>query len=106
MNFVCLEQIDTEFESWKGTITKFTSYKNHYEINIESRSNIIVLFGKSSQGGFVCIPDLAFGCQIVDLRCKFCNAEQLTTILGKVDAMTVATALFTLSDKIDFKETE
>jgi len=100
MKFECVEQANTEDERWEGTITKFTRYQNHYEIKIESRSSIMVLFGRTSRGAFACIPDFGVGCHLVDLKDRFWNTEQLTGLLGKVDGITVATALYTLADKI------
>jgi hypothetical protein len=86
-------------EHWKGKIKRFVDYGNYYEVFIESRSSIYILFGKTSRGGFVCAPDYNVGCHMVNLKDKFWNTEMLVSILGKVDGTTAASALFFLSNK-------
>lgn len=97
IEFKCVNE---KKEIWIGKIVYLKSYTNHYEIKIESRSGITVFFGKTRSGGFACIPDYDAGCHIASLRDKFWNTEKLTNVLGEVDGITVATALFTLSEKI------
>jgi hypothetical protein len=100
MKFECINQTETEREKWEGVIKKCEKHEGHFEIMIESRSSIMVLFGKTSRGGFACIPDFGVGCHLVDLRDKFWNTEKLVEVLGKADGITVATALYTLADFI------
>ena len=88
-------------EKWQGKIKKFIDYGSHFEIFIESRSSILILFGKTSSGGFACIPDFQAGCHLTNLKDKFWNTEKLTKVLGKVDGITVAEALFAVSDTIE-----
>lgn len=47
------------------------------------------------------MPDHAVGCHLSDLEDKFWNTEQLIPILGEVDGITVAQALYTLADKLN-----
>lgn len=100
MKFRCVDETEMKKECWDGKITKYQEYGSHYEIMIESRSSIMVLLGKSSRGGFACIPDFGAGCHIIDLKNKFWNTEKLTGVLGKVDGITVAAALYTLANHI------
>jgi hypothetical protein len=100
MNFSCVNETEFKKEIWEGVITKLVRYGSHYEILIKSRSSIMVLFGKSSRGGFASMPDFGAGCHLIDFKDKFWNTEKLTEVLGKVDGITVATALYTLSDRI------
>ena len=100
MTFECVNKQKHGSENWAGRITAFKSYGAHYEIKIESRSWILVIFGKTAQGAFACMPDFGAGCHLVNPRDKFWNTEQLTRILGKVDGITVATALYTIADKL------
>ncbi len=88
-------------EKWSGSITYLKNYGHYYEIVIESRSRILVLFGKTSQGGFACIPDFGVGCHLVDLQDRFWNTEQLIRALGVVDGITVSAAFNALKDKIN-----
>ena len=91
-------------EQWQGKIKKFIDYGSHFEIFIESRSSILILFGRTSLGGFACIPDFQAGCHLTNLKDKFWNTEKLSSVLGNVDGITVATALYQLSEKYsDFK---
>lgn len=108
MNFKCFQKTKTENknERWEGAITKLIKYESYYEILIESRSSIMVLFGKTSRGKFACFPDFGVGCHLVDLKDKFWNTERLIEVLGEVDGITVATALYTLADCIKTTKTQ
>lgn len=88
-------------ERWKGIISRLVNHGNYFEIKIESRSGIMVVFGKTCAGGFACMPDYGTGCHLVNLKDKFWNTERLTAVLGEVDGITVAQALFALADKIE-----
>lgn len=104
MRFQCSKETKNKNEKWEGVITKYARHDVHYEVMIESRSSIMVLFGKTSRGGFACMPDFGAGCHLADLKNKFWNTEKLTQVLGKVDGITVATALYALADKITITE--
>lgn len=99
MLFKCKMEAANEIESWSGYIKRFINYGSHYEIFIESRSSILILFGRSSSGGFACIPDFQAGCHLVSLNDIFWNTEKLSAVLGKVDGITAATALYQLFQK-------
>lgn len=66
----------------------------------------MVLFGETSRGGFACMPDFGAGCHLTDLKDKFWNTEKLTQVLGKVDGITVATALCALADRMRITKTQ
>lgn len=102
MTFLCIRKNEERTETWKGTITSFKRHASHYEIRIESRSGIMVVFEKTSCGAFACMPDFGVGCHLADFKDKFWNTEQLTAVLGEVDGITVATALHALADEITF----
>ena len=102
MVFECINKMKNSSETWIGRIIDFKSYGIHHEIRIENRSGILVLFGKTTQGGFACMPDFGAGCHLVDPRNLFWNTERLIRVLGKVDGITVATALYVLADKISY----
>jgi len=88
-----------KIEKWSGNINRFINYGSHYEIFIESRSSILILLGRTSSGGFACMPDFQAGCHLVSLDDILWNTEKLTNVLGKVDGITAATALCNLSQK-------
>ena len=106
MKFECINETKNKNERWEGVITKITRYESHYEIKIESRSSIMVLFGETSRGGFACMPDFGAGCHLSDFKDKFWNTEKLTEVLGKVDGITVATALYAFADRIITAKTQ
>lgn len=99
MQFECELKIENEIEKWTGRITRFTNHGSHYEILIESRSSILVLLGRTTTGGFACMPDFQVGCHIVGLDDIFWNTEKLINILGKIDGTTVANALHKIYQK-------
>jgi hypothetical protein len=98
--FKCVNETEEGKETWTGKIVSIKNYGSHYEIRIESRSGILVLVGKTSMGNFACIPDFDAGCHLAKLDDKFYSAEKLCQVLGKVDGITVASALFAIADKI------
>ena len=102
MMFECVSTTNRKKESWEGQIVEFLNHGSHCEVRIESRSGILVVFGKTKQGGFASIPDFGAGCHLANLRDKFWNTEKLTSVLGKVDGITVASALYSLADKVQF----
>ena len=87
-------------ERWDGVILRLTDFGSHYEMRIQSRSGITVIFGKSSYGYFACIPDFDAGCHLGSLKDKRWNTERLVNALGEIDGITVACALHAISDKI------
>lgn len=91
-------------ETWHGKIVMLKNHGNHYEFTIQSRSSIMVIFGKTSRGYFACMPDFNVGCHLVDLSDSFWNTERLTKVLGKVDGITVANALASLRDELEYPE--
>jgi len=91
-------------ELWSGTITMFKSYGTHFEFMIQSRSSIMVVFGKTSRGYFACMPDFNVGCHLVELNDVFWNTERLTEVLGVADGVTVASALLSLADELCYPE--
>ena len=100
MTFECTQKRGKEEETWLGHISRINDYGSHIEIYIQSRSSIMVLIGKTSQGNFACIPDFNAGCHLVDLNDLFWNSERLRQVLGQVDGITVATALYAYTKKL------
>mgnify|MGYP000854762210 CR=1 FL=1 len=102
MIFECVSKTGHRTEKWQGEIIYFKDYGTYCEIKIESRSSILVIFGKTSRGRFACMPDFGVGCYLVNPSDKFWNTEQLIRVLGRVDGITVASALYSLADNIKF----
>lgn len=96
--FSCKLDTDEGTESWTGTITKIINHGSHYEIKIESRSGINVIVGTTDGGNFACIPDWGAGCHLSSFKDSFWNEERLNKILGPIDGITVAKALYAIAD--------
>lgn len=63
-------------------------------------NTICTHFGQTTSGHFACMPDFGAGCYLADLKDIFWNTEKLTAVLGKVDGITVAYALSSISDQL------
>ena len=83
--FLCKAGKGTHLEeTWQGVISFLWNFGSHYEMQIQSRSSITVLFGKTSRGYFASIPDWQAGCYLVDFKDLFWNTEQLVSIIGEI----------------------
>lgn len=101
IEFECTMKKGKKTENWPGRITNLTKFGSHYELKIESRSGFIVVVGKTNYGNFACIPDYDVGCHLSTLKDLFWNSERLSSIMNKVDAITVAHALQAVAEHID-----
>lgn len=101
IKFECKREQNNKIERWTGIIPRITNHGNYYEIRIEAHSGIMVIFGKISSGGFACMPDHGVGCHIANLNDRYWNEESLIEVLGEVDGITVAMALYTLRNVIN-----
>ena len=99
MNFTCSWNNDGTEEVWNGRIISLFHHGSHDEIHIESRSSLRVIIGRSTTGGFACLPDYRIACPLAHLRDCFWNTEQLVSVLGDVDGITVARALYCIADE-------
>ena len=102
MVFECIYKTSKKTERWKGKILYLRKCGSHYELRIESLSSITVIFGKTTHGAFACMPDFRAGCHLGNPKDEVWNTEKLAQALGEIDGITVATALYTLADKIEF----
>jgi hypothetical protein len=91
-------------KSWGGAISKFKNYGTNYEFEIQSRSSIMVVFGKTSGGYFACMPDFNAGCRLASLNDLSWNSDRLIAALGVIDGITVAYALLHLCREIGYPE--
>lgn len=100
MDFECIWEYDGNRDVWQGRIMSLENHASHYEMRIESRSSLRVIFGRSSTGGFACLPDHRISCHLAHLKDCFWNTEQLISILGDVDGITVARALYRIAEEV------
>lgn len=91
-------------KSWAASITAFKNYGTYYEFMIESRSNIMVIFGRTSQGYVACLPDFNVGCHLFSLNEVSWNGERLIKLMGVADGVTVASALLFLAKELCYPE--
>lgn len=101
MDFICVYRTEKHKETWKGHICSIKNYGSHVELKIESRSSILVLVGKTCYGNFACMPDYGVSCHLASLNDIFYSKEKLTSVMNKVDAITVAYALAAVADKVN-----
>lgn len=97
MVFTCKDKS----EKWQGEITRFIPHGSHFEILIQSRSSILVLLGSYSHGNFACMPSFNAGCFLAELNDLFWNTEKLISVMGEIDGITVASAIYHLADIIN-----
>lgn len=100
MNFKCTSHHNGKTESWNGKIVYFKDCSNCIEMNIQSRSFIDVIIGTSKYGNYVCIPNFEVGCYLSSFHDIYYNTERLSRLMGKVDGVTVATAIKSLTSKL------
>lgn len=105
ISFVCTAGPGNKLEErWEGIIQYLKNYGSHYEIMIQSRSSILVLIGRTTFGYFACIPDWQAGCHLTNFKDLFWNTEKLSQTIGDIDGITVAQALYTISDELNSKQ--
>ena len=96
VEFHCYAKIGRRFECWNGMITRLINHGSHYEIYVSSRSGFAFLVGRYTNGSFISIPAFKVGADLADFGDYFWNNEQLSSIMNRVGAATVAEALRTL----------
>lgn len=96
--FRCREKIGKHFEEWDGYIKRIHNHGSHFEIYLESRSSITFMIGNYANGKFISVPYYKIGCDLSFEYCDyFWNNEHLAKLMNKVDAATIAKALFDLN---------
>lgn len=96
-HFLCEFKHQKNKRKWPATITDFIDYGSHYEMRIESLSGITALFGKTSLGTFVCLPDFRVGCHLAKLNNENYTIDKLSGVINLTDATTIAAAFCNLS---------
>ena len=101
MTFICTLKTDQKLEKWSGKIVDLEDFGSHYQMRIESRSGITVLFGETTFGNFACLPDFSVGCHLATFDDEFYNTEKLVSVLNPIDGVTVARALYVLFENLE-----
>lgn len=85
---------DGHSRRWDGCWIQKESHDRQTELIIKGRGSMYhVILGCCSVGNFLCIPEQRVSCPLSSLWDKFWNYEQISPLLGPVDAVTVTTAL-------------
>ena len=85
---------DGDLKRWDGCWIKGVSQTGQTELIVKGRGSMYhVILGYCSTGNYLCIPDQRISCPLGRLSDTFWNYEQLSSLLGPVDAITITTAL-------------
>lgn len=94
ISFICKHNNKT----WNGSVTQLINHGSHYEIQLESRSDIRFMIGKYINGGFISVPAYNAGSDLADYSDYFWNYEHLCHSINTVDAVTIAECIRTLCE--------
>lgn len=106
--FECVNEIEDEKgrkvvkrEKWKGEAEILRVNYRMVEAQIEGRlTRLTVLIGVYQYGHFICIPDINVGCPLSEWHDLFWNTERLSMQMNHVDAITVATGVKAVMEKL------
>jgi hypothetical protein len=91
--FECTQKIGNRTVKWDGHVQLLRA-GNPSEMIVTARGSYFhVIFGESSYGRYLCIPNWGVGNELADLMDLFWNTERLSKSMKKVDAISVASAL-------------
>lgn len=79
---------------WQCSWIEVSCGKAGTELIISGRGSMMtVILGKYSGGGCLCIPEIGIGSPLSRLDDTFWNFEQLSRLISRTDAATIAYAL-------------
>jgi hypothetical protein len=87
-------------DKWRSQIMELIDHGSHYEMIVEGRTRIHIIFGEALAGNFLCILNYRVSFSIAKLADTFWNTERISAEIGDVDAITVAQALYIIADSI------
>lgn len=103
MEYNCILKDGSRRETWTGKIILLRWRPGWYEAEIHGRGTYFhVLAGQHKYGNYLCIPNHDVGCELSDFSDIFWNEGRISSLMRKVDAVTVASGLAhlpTLADK-------
>lgn len=99
MEYQCSLARGKRKESWWGNIRLIHASDTCYEAEITGRGTYFhVIVGRHRYGNYICIPNHGIGSELSEFRDLFWNTERLSTLIKKVDAVTIAHGLSHLED--------
>ena len=103
MKYNCALMHGSRRETWTGELILLGGGNGWYEAEINGRGTYFhILAGQHKYGNYLCIPNHDVGCELSDFSDIFWNEGRLSSLMRKVDAVTVASGLAylpTLADK-------
>lgn len=89
-----LTGLDGRLKRWDGCWILISSLPGQTELCVKGRGSMYtVILGKCSAGNYLCMPEQRVSCPLSSLTDRHWNYEQLSQLLGPVDAATVTAAL-------------
>ena len=90
----CSITLNNKKETWQASLKSITNYENYYEASIEARStHFNMLVGHTDSYNWVALPIQEVSCSLASPSDTFWNEERLTSLIGMVDATTIATVI-------------
>lgn len=90
----CSTILNDEMETWQVSLKSITNYGNYYKAIIEARStHFDILVGYTDDYNWVALPIQEVSCSLASFDDIFWNEERLSSLIGVIDATTIATAI-------------
>lgn len=101
MEFNCIKGKLT----WNGKVNIYRQNQNYIEFELICMGNSFhILIGKNYFGtNIICIPNWNIGSELAAFNDIFWNTEKLTEQLEEVYSITIAKAVFLISETLNFK---
>lgn len=94
MKYTCILRNGSRRETWTGTLILLHRMPGGYEAEINGRGTYFhILAGRHRYGNYLCIPNHDVGCELSDFSDILWNEQRISSLMRKVDAVTVATGL-------------
>ncbi|WP_281518662.1 hypothetical protein [Thomasclavelia cocleata] len=90
----CSTNLNDKKETWQANLKSITNYGNYYKAIIEARStHFDILVGYTDDYNWVALPIQEISCSLASFDDIFWNEERLSSLIGVIDATTIATAI-------------
>lgn len=87
----CSTTIEDKQQTWQANLKSIMNYGDYYEATIEARgTHFAMLVGKTDNYNWVALPIQEVSCSLASPSDTFWNEERLTSLIGMVDATTIA----------------
>lgn len=106
MEYPCTLMRGKRKETWTATIHLLNRSEQSCEIEITGRGTYFhLIVGQHRYGNYLCIPNHDVGCELSFHQDVFWNTERLSSLIKKVDAVTVAYGLSHLEELSEAADT-